>query len=160
MAVFYSFHYARDYWRVQQIMQMGALEGQTILKPQAWEDVKRQGDRAIENWIDGEMKYKSAVIVLIGAQTSNRPWVRREIATAWDGGRPLLGIRIHGLADKNQQTDSFGADPFGTVHLKGGGTIADHPVPVYNPTGSTSQQVHASIRNNLSTWAASGYKRS
>lgn len=27
MAVFYSFHYDRDHWRVQQIMNMGALEG-------------------------------------------------------------------------------------------------------------------------------------
>lgn len=34
MAVFYSFHYDLDYWRVQQIMQMGKVEGQTILNSQ------------------------------------------------------------------------------------------------------------------------------
>ena len=27
MAVFYSFHYSRDAWRVQRVVNMGALEG-------------------------------------------------------------------------------------------------------------------------------------
>ena len=47
-SVFYSFHYDRDAWRVQQIIQMGALEGQPILKAQEWEEVKRKGDAAIK----------------------------------------------------------------------------------------------------------------
>ena len=47
-SVFYSFHYDRDAWRVQQIIQMGALEGQPILNAQQWEEVKRKGDAAIE----------------------------------------------------------------------------------------------------------------
>ena len=47
-SVFYSFHYDRDAWRVQQIIQMGALEGQPILNAQQWEEVKRKGDAAIK----------------------------------------------------------------------------------------------------------------
>jgi hypothetical protein len=66
MAVFYSFHYARDAWRVQQITNMGAVEGQPILNAQQWEEVKRQGEKAIQNWIARQMKYKSAVVVLVG----------------------------------------------------------------------------------------------
>jgi hypothetical protein len=159
MAVFYSFHYDRDYWRVQQILNMGALEGQTILNAQKWEEVKRQGDAAIETWIGEQMAYKSAVVVLIGSQTSTRPWVRREIAKAWDDKRSLLGIQIHGLLDSSAHTDSAGANPFKAVNLKSGGTVGDH-VPIYTPTGSTSQQVYASIKANLTTWAANGYKRS
>src|SRR5690606_38219031 len=83
-SVFYSFHYDRDAWRVQQIINMGAVEGQTILNAQEWEAVKRQGDSAIQKWIKDQMAYKSAVVVLVGAQTANRPWVRYEIAYAWD----------------------------------------------------------------------------
>lgn len=160
MAVFFSFHYERDAWRVQQILNMGALEGQTILNAQAWEEVKRKGDAAIENWIANQMSYKTAVVVLIGTQTAGRPWVRHEITKAWDDKRPLVGVRIHGLADQTGRTDPAGADPFAAVRFKdGSGSLADY-VPVYTPSGSTSQQVHASITANLKTWAASGYKRS
>lgn len=38
-------------WRVQQTVNMGELEGQTILALQEWEEVRRQGDPAIEKWI-------------------------------------------------------------------------------------------------------------
>ncbi|GAA2524179.1 TIR-like protein DUF1863 [Rarobacter incanus] len=71
-SVFYSFHYDRDAWRVQQIIQMGALEGQPIFNAQQWEEVKRKGDAAIEKWIADQMAYKSAVVVVIGAQSASR----------------------------------------------------------------------------------------
>ena len=159
MAVFFSFHYDRDAWRVQQILQMGAVEGQQILNAQDWEAVKRQGDQAIKNWVAGQMAYKTAVVVLVGAQTANRPWVRYEIAYAWDNKKPLVGVRIHGLADRSGRTDSAGADPFAAVSLKGGGSVADY-VKLHYPVGSTSQDVYASIRANLTGWVAGAYKRS
>jgi hypothetical protein len=158
-SVFYSFHYDRDAWRVQQILNLGALERQTILNAQAWEEVKRQGDAAIEKWIKDQMASKSAVVVLVGAQTASRRWVRYEIAQAWDSYRPLVGIRIHGLADRNGNTDTSGDNPFAQVSLKGGGTVGAH-VPLYTPAGFTSQQVHADIRSNLTAWVANAYKRS
>jgi hypothetical protein len=158
-SVFYSFHYDRDSWRVQEIIQMGALEGQTILNPQDWEAVKRRGDAAIKKWIEEQMAYKSAVVVLVGAQTASRPWVRHEIAYAWDNRKPLVGIRIHGLADKNGKTDVAGDSPFALVKLTGGGTVADY-VQLYTPSGSSSQQVYAAIKNNLSTWVGNAHKRS
>lgn len=157
-SVFYSFHYDRDAWRVQQIIQMGRVDGQTILNAQQWEQVKRQGDAAIERWIEDQMSYKSAVVVLVGAQTSSRPWVRHEIAYAWDSRKPLVGVRIHGLADRNGYTDSYGENPFAKVNLKGGGTVGDH-VPLYNPSGSNSQGVYADISSNLTTWVDGAYKR-
>lgn len=158
-SVFYSFHYDRDNWRVQQIINMGVLENQPILNPQQWESVKRKGKAAIEKWIDEQMAYKKAVVVLVGSQTATRPWVRYEIAKAWDSKRPLVGIRIHGLADANGNTDILGADPFSQVTLKGGGTVADF-VTLHNPSGWDSKSVHASIRNNLESWVDGAYRRS
>ncbi len=158
MAVFFSFHYDRDAWRVQQILNMGALESQTVLNAQAWESVKRQGDQAIKKWIADQMAYKTAVVVLIGAQTASRPWVLYEIRKAWDDRRPLVGIRIHGLADSNGNTGSPGVNPFARVSLQGGGTVGDY-VPVYAPSGWTSQQVHADIKPNLVSWVNSAFKR-
>lgn len=158
-SVFYSFHYDRDNWRVQQIINMGVLENQPILNPQQWESVKRKGKAAIEKWIDEQMAYKKAVVVLVGAQTATRPWVRYEIAKAWDSKRPLVGIRIHGLADANGNTDSWGTDPFSQVTLQGGGTVADS-VTLHNPSGWDSKSVHADIRNNLESWVDGAYRRS
>lgn len=159
MAVFYSFYYDRDAWRVQQVMNMGIVEGQPLLNSQDWEKLKAKGDKAVENWIDEQMKYKSAVVVLVGAQTASRRWVKYEIAKAWDAKRPLVGVRIHGLADRNNKTDSAGANPFSEVTLKGGGNVGSY-VTLHAPSGSTSQEVYASIKNNLSRWVDGAYKRS
>ena len=74
--VFYSFHYDNDVFRVQQIRNMGVVEGEEPVSPNEWEDVKRRGDAAVERWIDGSMKFKRCVIVLIGSQTAYRPWVK------------------------------------------------------------------------------------
>ena len=82
MAVFYSFHYARDVNRVQLIRNIGKIDGQTLLNAQEWEAVRAQGPSAIANWIDTQMKYKTAVVVLIGNETASRPWVQYEIDKA------------------------------------------------------------------------------
>lgn len=157
--VFYSFHYDKDAWRVQQIVNMGALEGQSILNAQAWEEVKQQGDPAIEKWIDNQMAYKKAVVVLIGSGTANRSWVQYEIAKAWNAKKPLVGIRINGLADSSGKIDSAGADPFAKVTFQGGGSLASY-VPVYTPSGSTSKEVHADIAANINSWVDGAYARS
>ena len=159
MAVFYSFHYDRDAARVQQVMNMGLVEGQTLLNSQDWEAVRRRGDTAIQEWIDGQMLYKTAVVVLVGAETASRPWVDYEIRKAWKSKCGLVGIRIHGLAPFTLGQDPAGADPFKNVPLEGGGTIADH-VTLHTPAGSTSKEVYASIATNLKTWVDGAFKRS
>jgi Thoeris protein ThsB, TIR-like domain len=158
-SVFFSFHYDRDAWRVQQVMKMGALEGQPLLNAQKWEEVKRQGDAAIKRWIADQMARRSAVVALVGAQTAARPWVRHEIAYAWDNHKPLVGVRIHGLADRSGHAEVAGGDPFARVTLKGGGTVSDY-VTLFTPRGSSTQAVYADIKSNLTTWVANAYKRS
>lgn len=159
MAVFFSFHYQRDAWRVQQVANMGAVEGQKILTSQEWESVQRQGDAAIKAWIEEKMKHKAAVVVLIGAQTAAREWVEYEIVKAWNDRRPLLGVEIHGLADRDGRTDSRGANPFARIKFSTGGSLADY-VPVFSPSGQTSTQVYSSIKTSLPTWITQGYKNS
>lgn len=162
---FVSFHYQRDHWRVQQILNMGALERQVELPTQKWEEVKQKGDTAVEAWIDEQMNYKQAVIVLIGNQTASRKFVRYEIKRAWDIRKPMLGILIHGLKDANQNTDGPGRNPFEVFGFSDSTqTYADY-VPVFDPasyTGKytpTSSDIYAAIQANIATWAGSGYKR-
>jgi len=156
---FVSFHYQNDYWRVQQILRMGAIEGQEILPAQNWEQVKAKGRNAVEEWINKEMAYKGAVIVLIGSDTGNREFVKYEISRAWSTRKPLLGVRIHGLEDSSGKTSSAGANPFSQFGFSDSSrTYADY-VPVFDPAGANSKQVYGSIQSNLDGWIAKGYKK-
>lgn len=132
--VFFSFHFDNDFWRAQQVRNIGALEGQPIVTPNAWEEVKRKGDRAIENWIHENMKYKECVVVLVGAQTASRPWVKYEIAKGWADKRGVLGIRIHKLLNEGGRPGTEGPSPFGAVNA-----------PLKTPPGLDSKAVYASI---------------
>lgn len=149
-SVFLSFDYD-DNWRVQKIMRMGALTDTIAFTYQDWEEVKRKTDTAIEKWIHDQMKYTKAVIVLVGPETASSRWVRYEITKAWNDKRPLLGVRIHALLDRNNRPGRPGANPFQRVPLKGGGTLADH-VELIDPAGADSKAVYADIEANLQKW--------
>ena len=156
--VFYSFHYQEDAWRVQQIRQINALEGQPILNSQDWEAVKRQGNQAIMNWIDQQMAYKRAVVVLVGGKTASRPWVQYEIKKSWREKKPLVGIRIHGLSDNYGNTTSPGANPFQQV--LGYNNIQLHDPTVYSSYGRIdTKQTHINIANNIQRWVDSAVTR-
>lgn len=150
--VFYSFHYQLDNWRVQQVMNMGAIEGQPLLNSQQWEDVAKGGDAAIQRWIDEQMKGKSCNVVLIGSQTAGRKWVQYEFTKAWRDGKGVVGIHIHRLLDRNGNSTSKGRNPFSGFTLKEGTVQFDAVVPVYDPTGQTSTDVYNTIRNNIERW--------
>lgn len=157
MAVFYSFHYDRDVHRVQLIENIGSLEGQPILNHQEWEKVKSGGEKAIKKWIDEKMRWKSAVIVLIGQKTASREWVQHEIQKAWDDKKPLLGIRIHGLSSMGS-VDSSGENPFDKVSGVSG-------VNVFDPTQTDwsgkidSKATYNFLKDHLKTWATQGKTR-
>ena len=95
--VFFSFHFANDFWRTQQVRQMNALEGQSLVSANAWEEVKRKGDPSIMKWVDENMYGKSCVVVLVGSETASRRWVLYEISKGWNDGKGVLGIRIDRL---------------------------------------------------------------
>jgi hypothetical protein len=158
-SIFASFHYDNDHSRVQQVLNMGAIEGDSVVSPQKWEQIKRSGDSAIERWIDAQMRGKSAVVVLVGYQTASRKWVMYEIRKAWEERRPLVGIRIHGLKNLAQLTSQAGPNPFAKVSLKNGRTL-DQYVSLHNPIGVDSKAVYASISKNLDTWIAGAVTRS
>ena len=145
--VFYSFHYGNDVMRVQQIRNIGVLEGNTPVSVNEWESIKKSGDKAVEKWIDDNMAYKSCVIVLIGTETANRPWVKYEIKKAWDSGKGLLGIYIHNIKDPNSGTCRQGQNPFEQFNVNGK-KLSDL-VKCYNPN---SYDAYNDIANNIDTW--------
>ena len=41
-----------------------------------FEEIKKQGDEAIKRWINSQLDGTSVTVVLIGAETYSRRWVR------------------------------------------------------------------------------------
>ncbi|WP_329414739.1 TIR domain-containing protein [Nocardia vinacea] len=152
--VFYSFHFDQDVHRVQLIRNIDALEDNQPVSPQRWEEVRRRGRAAVEQWIDNEMNYKQAVVVLIGRYTSERSFVHYEIEQAWKRRKPLLGVYIHGLSSMDDGPDLQGKNPFDVVGLSS--------IPTFDPTVRSygaidTRATYANVRNNLVSWIGRGY---
>lgn len=145
--VFYSFHFDNDVMRVQQVRNMGLVEGNEPVTANTWEEVKRKGTASIEKWIDDTMADKSCVIVLIGEKTHARPWVQHEIKRAWQLRKALFGIHIHNLNCPNNGTCGEGKNPFDQFKFEQGGKVVT-PV-VYEPKASDA---YGGISANLASW--------
>jgi MTH538 TIR-like domain (DUF1863) len=145
--IFYSFHFDNDVMRVQQIRNMGVIEGNAEVTVNEWEKVKNAGDTSIKKWINDNMSDKSCVVVLIGKDTSKRPWVQYEIKKAWDDGKALLGVYIHNLSCPNSGKSTQGANPFDQTTFKIGDKVVK-PL-VFNPK---STDAYNDINANLADW--------
>lgn len=145
---FLSFHYKDDNWRIQQIKNIGSIDGQTLLSYNEWEEVKRGGDDAIKRWINSQMDGKSCTVVLIGSNTANRRWINYEIRRTWDNHKPLVGLYIHKLKDVSGTQSAKGENPFKFISLKNGKTL-DQIVPCFDPVGATSTEAYDWIKNNI-----------
>lgn len=145
---FYSFHYKPDSWRASKVRQMGVIEGNQIVSSNRWEEIKQEGTAAVHRWINNQLKGKSIVIVLIGAETAGRPFVKYEIRKGWEDERALLGIHIHNLTDWNDKQSSKGANPFVNV----GGQNLSGIVKAYDPPRSTSKGVYSYVSAHLADW--------
>lgn len=147
--VFYSFHYGNDVRRVAQIRNIGALEDNKPVSENDWEEVKKSGKKAIEEWIDKQMNYRSCVVVLVGEDTANRPWVKYEIEKAWNEGRGLVGIYIHNIKDPVYGKCSKGANPFDDFTMNRDGSVLSSIVKCYNPS---PYDAYNDIRNHIEEW--------
>ena len=80
--VFFSFHYERDAWRAGQVRNCNLLQIEDqygFIDSVDWQSLEVQGRAAIERWIADQLDHTSVTVVLIGAETGARPWVRHEI---------------------------------------------------------------------------------
>lgn len=150
--VFFSFHFANDFWRTQQVRNIGALEGQTLCTANAWEEVKQKGKAAVEKWIDDNMFGKSCVVVLVGSETANRPWVIREIVKGWDAGKGVVGIRINKLLDQGGNSCSLGDNPFDGIGYGSTGKKLSSITKLVTPSGVGSKEAYDSIKSGIETW--------
>ena len=117
--VFFSFHYERDVWRANVVRNSWVPKGNYIkagfIDSAEFEKIKKKGDQAIKKWIDEQLEGTSVTVVLIGAETYSRKWVRYEIIKSFDRGNGLLGVYIHNIKDLNRERDLIGPNPFDYV---------------------------------------------
>ena len=114
--------------------------------------MRRRGQQAIVDWIDEQMKYKRAVVVLIGQETAGSEWVIYEIEKAWKDKKPLVGIYIHGLSSFGT-ADRRVASPFDKANGVSG-------IPVFDPTVTNwrgdidTKATYSNLVDNLEKWVA------
>ena len=146
---FYSFHYTPDNWRAGQVRNIGAIEGNKPATDNDWETVTKGGDAAIKKWIENQMKGRSCTVVLVGSNTARRKWINHEIIKSWDDRMGVVGMRIHGLKDKDERVSAKGANPFDSIKYGNTETKLSSIVKCYDPVGSDSRKRYQWIEEHL-----------
>ena len=119
--VFFSFHYERDAWRASIVRNSGVTKDAAGFSDAVdWEKISSRGEDAIKKWIDDQLVGTSVTVVLIGAETASRPYVRYELRKSWEVNNGILGIYIHQIKDSNQRTDIKGGVNFGINFMVNG----------------------------------------
>ncbi len=104
--VFFSFKY-EDVSRAMVVRNSWVTQGKEaagFIDAADFEKIKRQGDRAISNWIDNQLEGTSVTVVLVGSKTCTSRWVKYEIEKSIEKGNGLLGIDISKIEDMNKKT--------------------------------------------------------
>jgi hypothetical protein len=118
--VFFSFHYQRDIFRVQQVknhyVTKGGYTAAGFFDGSLEEKAKKEGDTVVKNLIDKGLKGSSVLCVLIGQETYIRRWVNYEILKSIELGMGVFGICIHKVKDpRTTVVDTSGISPFGCL---------------------------------------------
>jgi hypothetical protein len=151
--VFYSFHFDNDVMRVQMIRNMGVVTGDEPVDKNVWETLKKT-DSSVEAWIEKNMKDKDVVIVLIGAATAGRKWIKYEMKRAWELNKPIFGIHIHNIKSMNEGTSTKGSNPFDAYNFSHNGVVIK-PL-VYDPKSSDA---YNDIKDNIGSWIAAAKRQ-
>lgn len=148
--VFFSFHYARDVRRIVQVRNSWVVrakgEAQPFYDAADFEEAKKRVG-GIEKWIEDQLKGTSVTVVLFGAETYNREWVRHEIKRSYKLNKGILAIDIHRIKDPLLGADVQGQNPLDYWHVEQNG----RKVP-FSSLYNTYDWVNNDGYNNMSTW--------
>jgi len=151
--VFYSFHFKRDVWRAGQVRNSNVITDEDeygVIDGVEWEKIEKEGDAAIERWINNQLKNTSVTVVLIGAKTAERDWVDYEIRKSWERGNGIVGVRIHGMKDQESKTDFPGTNPLDNISLTDGTRLSS--------IFKTYDWISNDGRSNLGKWVEEAFQ--
>lgn len=104
--VFFSFKYD-DVQRAMNVRNSNVISGALksgFIDKADFEAVEKQGEKAIQKWIDEQLTGTSVTVVLVGANTHKSKWVKYEIEQSIARGNGLLTIDISKIGDLNGNT--------------------------------------------------------
>ena len=105
--VFFSFKYKQDVSRAMVVRNSWVTQGKEaagFVDSADFEKLKKQGDQAIQNWINRQLDGTSVTVVLVGEKTCSSRWVKYEIDQSIKRGNGLLGIDISKIKDLSGNT--------------------------------------------------------
>ena len=154
--VFFSFHYDRDVRRVVQVRSSWVVrkehEAQPFYDKAEFEEAKRKAG-GIEKWIEEQMKNTSVTVVLFGAETYDREWVRHEIKRSYELNKGILAIDIHNIKDPQHGVDVQGKNP---LSYWGNGEGAQRVT--FDKKYNTYDWVRDDGYNNMTDWIEAAAK--
>lgn len=154
--VFFSFYYARDVRRIVQVRSSWVVrakgEAQPFYDAADFEEAKKRAG-GIEKWIEEQLKGTSVTVVLFGAQTYEREWVRHEIKRSHELNKGILAIDIHKVKDPQSGADVQGKNPLDYWHIEQNG----RKVP-FSSIYKTYDWVDNDGYNNMSSWIEAAAK--
>lgn len=154
--VFFSFHYARDVRRIVQVRNSWVIrakgETQPFYDAADFEEAKKRAG-GIEKWIEDQLKGTSVTVVLFGAETYEREWVRHEIKRSHELNKGLLAIDIHKVKDPQLGADVKGRNPLDYWQIEQNG----RKVPI-SSIYKTYDWIDNDGYNNLATWIEAAAK--
>lgn len=106
--VFFSFKY-KDVSRAMVVRNSWVTQGKTsagFIDKAEFEEIKKQGDQAIKNWINKQLEGTSVTVVLVGEKTCASKWVKYEIEQSIARGNGLLGIDISKIKNLQGETST------------------------------------------------------
>ncbi|MCH8902892.1 MAG: TIR domain-containing protein [Bacteroidetes bacterium] len=104
---FFSFKYKQDVSRAMVVRNSWVTQGKEaagFVDTAEFEKIKKGGDKAIEIWIDNQLKGTSVTVILVGEKTCNSRWIKYEIEKSKEIGNGLLGIDISKIKDLDKHT--------------------------------------------------------
>ncbi len=81
---------------------------------------------------NNQLKGCSTTVVLLGAETSNRKYVKYEIEQSYRLGKKIIGIHIHNMKNQRQQTSSKGTNPFSLYNDSNSDVKLSEIIPTYD----------------------------
>jgi MTH538 TIR-like domain (DUF1863) len=154
---FFSFHYKNDVWRANQVRNSWVTkdnnESAGFVDSADFEEVEKDGDSAIKRWIDNQLVGTSVTVVLIGTDTSNRPYIKYELEKSYAKGNGMLGIYIHKLKDQYSRTSTKGSNMFGEIGKDSNGNAI-----YFSSVYKTYDWVDDDGYNNMGKWIEAAAK--
>lgn len=97
ISVFISYKYEDIQWKNKiKKWEEGGLLGPYVVVTGEEEDVRINGETAIKNHLSPKLLGMSVLLVLVGQDSHNRPWVDYEVQHAKSHHKKIIAVRIPG----------------------------------------------------------------